>query len=168
LDVGCGFGDFLMIAKSKNKVVIGVDLDKTALNYCRANGFDVIRCDAFHLPFRDHSIDGIFFSHVIEHIPCTDALVALTEFRRVLKNKLIVVTPTEHQGFWSEKGHITAYTKNKLKHTLCQAGYRVLKVFYDKCFMFGINDSEFYVKIFNLLPNIWLKMNIVAIATVKS
>jgi len=34
--------------------------------------------------------------------------------------------------------------------------------------MFGINDSEFYVKILNLLPIIWLKMNIVAIAAVKS
>jgi len=96
MDVGCGFGDFLIAAKRKNKVVIGIDLNRSLLTALRHIGFDVVQCDVSHLPFRDESVDGIFFSHVIEHIPCSKTITVLREFNRITKNKLVVVTPTEH------------------------------------------------------------------------
>jgi O-antigen chain-terminating methyltransferase len=65
VDVGCGFGDFLVAAKGKNKVVVGIDLNRSPLVALWSIGFDVVQCDVLHLPFRDNSIDGAFFSHVI-------------------------------------------------------------------------------------------------------
>jgi len=32
IDVGCGFGDFLIVAKGKNKVVVGIDLNRSPLS----------------------------------------------------------------------------------------------------------------------------------------
>ena len=40
-----------------------------------------------------------------------------------------------------------------------------VNVFYDKCFMLGLPDHELFVTIFNVLPFIWLRMNIVAVST---
>jgi ubiquinone/menaquinone biosynthesis C-methylase UbiE len=130
----------------------------------RSIGFDVVQCDVLHLPFKDNSIDGAFFSHVIEHIRFSNAVAVLREIKRVVKNKLVVVTPTEHRDFWSP-GHITSYDKRKLLIVLKKAGFYVSKCFYDKCFMLGLPDHELFVTIFNVLPFIWLRMNIVAVST---
>jgi len=88
LDAGCGFGDFLIVAKGKNKVVIGADLNRSLLIALRRIGFDVVQCDVSHLPFKGNSIDGIFFSHVIEHIPWSNAITVLRKLKRVLKINL--------------------------------------------------------------------------------
>jgi len=163
IDIGCGFGDFLIAAKSKNKLVVGIDLNITSLITLHTFGFDVVQCDALHLPFRDNLFDGAFFSHVIEHIPFSSTMILLREIKRIIKNKLIVVTPTQHRDFWVP-GHITSYDKQKLTHVLEEAGFHVSKGFYDKCFIFKLPEREFLVTIFNSLPFIWLKMNIVMVA----
>jgi len=164
IDVGCGFGDFMIAAKGKNKVVLGIDLNRSPLIALRSIGFDVIQCDVLHLPFKDNSIDGAFFSHVIEHIPFSNTIAVLREIKRVIKNKLVIVTPTEHRDFWSP-GHITSYDKQKLIHVLKKAGFISANVFYDKCFMLRLPNRKFFVVIFNALPLIWLRMNILAVAT---
>jgi hypothetical protein len=142
---------------------MGADIDKNAVGKCGSLGLDVVRCDIFSLPLRDSSCDGLLFSHVIEHIPSDCIHKLLIEIRRVSNNRVVVVTPTEHSKFWT-KGHVVAYTKNKLANILSQEGYNVSKVCYDKCFMLGLKDSGFLLKFFNHMPFIWLKMNIIAVA----
>ncbi len=164
LDVGCGYGDFLRVAEMKGKTVIGVDINLQALLLLRRIGLDVVLCDVSHLPFRDRSIDGVFFSHVIEHIPQSDIGCVLKEIERIVKYNLVVVTPTEHRDFWTP-GHVTSYDKDKLMSVLQEAGFLCHKVFYDKFFMLSLPDHEALCKIFNSLPFIWARMNIVAAAT---
>jgi ubiquinone/menaquinone biosynthesis C-methylase UbiE len=164
IDIGCGFGDFLVVAKSKNKIVLGIDLNRSPLLVLQRIGFDCVQCDALYLPFRNNSVDGAFFSHVIEHIPSSNAVAVLREIKRIIKNKLVIVTPTEHRDFWSP-GHITSYDKRKLTHVLKKAGFYVNKCFYDKCFMLRLPDHKLFETIFNMLPPIWLRMNIVAVST---
>jgi len=163
IDIGCGAGDFMSVAKGMGRVVLGADLDKYPLVTLKNIGFDVVQCDVLHLPFRDNSIDGAFFSHVIEHVPFLNAIAVLREIKRVIRNRLVVVTPTEHRGFWTP-GHVTSYDKYKLVHVLKEAGFYVNKCFYDKCFMLKLPDLELLATLFNMLPFIWLKMNIVAVA----
>jgi 2-polyprenyl-3-methyl-5-hydroxy-6-metoxy-1,4-benzoquinol methylase len=38
IDVGCGFGDFMIAAKGKNKVVLGADLNRSPLIVLRSIG----------------------------------------------------------------------------------------------------------------------------------
>jgi ubiquinone/menaquinone biosynthesis C-methylase UbiE len=154
----------MSVAKGMGRVVLGADLDKFPLVALKNIGFDVVQCDVLHLPFRGNSIDGAFFSHVIEHSPFLNAIAVLREIKRVIRNKLVVVTPTKHRGFWTP-GHVTSYDKQNLVHVLKKAGFYVNKCFYDKCFMLKLPDLELLADIFNALSVIWLKMNIVAIAT---
>jgi len=46
---------------------------------------DVINFDIFQLPYKDHSTDIIFCSHVLEHLPIRHAKLAIKEWARVLK-----------------------------------------------------------------------------------
>jgi ubiquinone/menaquinone biosynthesis C-methylase UbiE len=165
IDVGYGPGAFMLIAKGMDKVILGIDLDISPLVPLQNIGFDVVQCDVLHLPFRDDSIHGAFFSHVIEHVPFLNGIAVLREIKRIIRNRLVVVTPTEHRGFWTP-GHVTSYDKQKLVHVLKKAGFYVNKCFYDKCFVLRLPDLKLLAPIFNALPVIWLKMNIVAIATI--
>jgi len=94
LDLGCG----------KNKAkgpdgqpYIGVD----AISF---EGVDVVhdlRCAPW--PWEDNSIDEVFSSHFLEHLPGSDRIVFFNELHRVLKpgGKALIITP-----YWS---HDCAY-----------------------------------------------------------
>lgn len=58
-------------------------------------GLDVEGCDAKNMPFADESVDEVFASHFIEHIPPEETQTYLKEMRRVLKKrgKLTLVVP---------------------------------------------------------------------------
>ena len=163
LDLGCGSGHFLTPARNRTKNSVGVDINKVSLDHCKVKALDVIRCDIFSLPLKENSFDGLFFSHVIEHIPTEMIHELFKEVHRILKSNLVIVTPTEHSKFWTE-GHVVAYSKNKLEKLLQQEGYNVSRVCYDKCLVLGIKDRELMRKFFNKLPTLWLKMNIIAVA----
>ena len=78
LDVGCGIGDF--IAYRPNTV--GVDVNTSAVAWCRSRGLDVRLMDSDNLLFDDASFDGVMLDNVLEHLP--DPSKLLSEIRRVL------------------------------------------------------------------------------------
>ena len=162
LDAGCGRGEFLLAANSKGKVTIGIDLDANALQRCRNSKLPLIICDLSYLPFKPGSLDAVFFSHVIEHL--LNPEVVLSEFFRVIRTdgRLVIITPTEEPDFWKEPSHIKAYTKEELRVVLQKAGFRVLKVCYDKMFMLKMGDSELLKKLLNKISLGWARMNIIA------
>ena len=96
IDIGCGRGDFLLATKDKVEYIVGCDIDIRPLTVLRLHGFDVVQCDVIRLPFRSNSFDGAFFSHVIEHIPFSDAIPTLKEIKRVISDKLVIITPSLH------------------------------------------------------------------------
>ncbi len=71
LDLGCGRGEFLEILKERGVVGSGVDGNGQMVEICRDKGLDVRKADLLEalagLP--DGSLDGIFSSQVIEHLP---------------------------------------------------------------------------------------------------
>jgi SAM-dependent methyltransferase len=78
LDVGCGAGDALTVARRRGADALGVDPDPPA------GGAGVVRGDARALPIRDGTVDVV----LAECVLClTDLPLALAEARRVLDGR---------------------------------------------------------------------------------
>ncbi len=72
LDVGCGNGSFLILARSCGWRVIGIDPDLSALKRCTENGLDQLYTSIEELGMWEGKVDVITMNHVIEHLhkPC--------------------------------------------------------------------------------------------------
>lgn len=100
LDVGCGAGHNLLIARDENScTVIGLDPNPGNHGVGRFSknedaNIDIIRGEAESLPFESESQDIVFCSHVIEHVH--DEEKTLAEINRVLKQEgtAIIGMPT--------------------------------------------------------------------------
>ncbi|MFN7172472.1 MAG: class I SAM-dependent methyltransferase [Fimbriimonadaceae bacterium] len=91
LDAACGTGSFL--EKLRDKDVIGVDLNQTSVEYCKAQGLNAIVGSILDLPFEDETFDGVHCSHVIQNFSPNEAAQLMREFGRVLKpNGLLVIS----------------------------------------------------------------------------
>jgi O-antigen chain-terminating methyltransferase len=71
LDIGCGRGEFLEMMRDAGVRAKGIDLSDESVATCRHKGLDAEKADLFtyleNLP--EASLDGIFCSQVVEHIP---------------------------------------------------------------------------------------------------
>jgi len=71
LDLGCGRGEFLEVARDAAIPARGIDQSEESIAICRAKGLEAQRADLFeyldHLP--DASLGGVYCSQVVEHLP---------------------------------------------------------------------------------------------------
>jgi 2-polyprenyl-3-methyl-5-hydroxy-6-metoxy-1,4-benzoquinol methylase len=71
LDIGCGRGEFLEMMQAAGIPAKGIDLDPESVATCRHKTLDAEAADLFvyleNLP--EASLDGIFCSQVVEHLP---------------------------------------------------------------------------------------------------
>ncbi len=71
LDIGCGRGEFLEMMRAASVPARGIDLGEESVATCRHKGLDAEVADLFvfleSLPVA--SLDGIFCSQVVEHLP---------------------------------------------------------------------------------------------------
>ena len=71
LDIGCGRGEFLEMMRDAGIPARGIDLSDESVAMCRAKGLNAEAADLFvylsDLP--EASLDGIFCSQVVEHLP---------------------------------------------------------------------------------------------------
>jgi SAM-dependent methyltransferase len=97
LDLGCGAGRFVAALREAGADAVGVELAEGALERARRNvpGADLRRLGAEgEVPVEDSSVDLVWCSEVLEHVPDTAGL--LSEARRVLRTggRLLVTTPS--------------------------------------------------------------------------
>jgi SAM-dependent methyltransferase len=97
LDLGCGAGRFVAALQHAGAEATGVELAEAALERARRNvpGADFRRLGPDgEIPLEDGSIDLVWCSEVLEHVPDTAGL--LSETRRVLRTggRLLVTTPS--------------------------------------------------------------------------
>ncbi len=85
LDIGCGRGEFLEALRDAGLRGRGIELSEELVNICRQKGLDVERADLFEYldSLDDASLDGIFCSQVVEHLPPE----RLPDFARLLGEK---------------------------------------------------------------------------------
>jgi 2-polyprenyl-3-methyl-5-hydroxy-6-metoxy-1,4-benzoquinol methylase len=71
LDIGCGRGEFLETLKAAGTAARGIDLSEESVAVCRLKGIDAEVADVYTylagLP--ESTLDGIFCSQVVEHLP---------------------------------------------------------------------------------------------------
>ena len=68
MDVGCGSGKFLRLAKHAKWEAIGIDFDKAAVAAALDEGLNAIVGDILELDFEKGSFDVVTFSHSLEHL----------------------------------------------------------------------------------------------------
>ena len=71
LDIGCGRGEFLEMMRAAGVAAKGIDLSEESIAMCRHKGLEAEVADLFpyleNLP--EASLDGVFCSQVVEHLP---------------------------------------------------------------------------------------------------
>jgi len=83
LDVGCGDGGFLRVARAMGYQACGVEIDPAAAALARAQGFEVHEGLLEAAPVAPASLDQVTLSHVIEHLH--EPVVALERLRGWLR-----------------------------------------------------------------------------------
>lgn len=135
LDVGCGNGSFLELLNEKGINATGIDLDQECVDSCKENKLNVQRDNALaFLEGKNELYNGIFCSHLIEHLSSDDAvkLVQLM-YRSLRKNGVIVfVTPNCEnievmtRIFWNDLTHKRPYSRCALENIFRKAGFSIV------------------------------------------
>lgn len=133
LDVGCGNGAFLAIARSAGWDVQGCDFDPTAVAQARSSGFEVREGGPETFADQPHSFDFITLSHVLEHVH--DPAEFLLQIRGLLRpgGCLYIDTPNadalgleQFGGAWrglEPPRHFAIFNWRSLRDLLVKTGY---------------------------------------------
>lgn len=158
LDIGSGRGLFLDLLRENGIGSYGVDVNEDLVTYCKRKELDVVREDAIsHLEkLSDRSLDGIFASHVIEHLSIENIIYLIDSCYKKLQygSYAIFVMPNilnisvSSNLFYVDPTHITHVHPNVIKFLMNSSGFRELeeKYYYplsEECKMKRIilNDS---------------------------
>jgi 2-polyprenyl-3-methyl-5-hydroxy-6-metoxy-1,4-benzoquinol methylase len=134
LDVGCGRGEFLEILKQNHIKAEGVDSDPAMIEVCHKKNLKAFHSSAMeYLSDKKEVYDGIFASHVLEHMSGDSVVEFLKRCHRSLKprGKLVVITPNPENlqvltcTFWLDLTHRRPYPLMLLKALLEESGFRI-------------------------------------------
>ncbi|MCU0606288.1 MAG: class I SAM-dependent methyltransferase [Candidatus Edwardsbacteria bacterium] len=136
LDLGCGLGLFLELLQSHGFRPYGLDLDPDRSRRSGTRvGCDVACANALqYLADKSGLFDGIFASHVIEHMCPGDAeqLIALSHAALKPGGALIVITPNciarqvMNEAFWLDTTHVRPYPLALLRKMMERSGFDVI------------------------------------------
>jgi ubiquinone/menaquinone biosynthesis C-methylase UbiE len=137
LDVGCGPGRDMAWFESQGINVTGVDYTQAMLELARSKVRGLlVQTDMRKMPFKAHSVDGIWCNASLLHLPKTESPAALLEFKRILKPNGILFLAVqvgegehletrevygEHQRFFAR------YGSSEMTQMLEVAGFQILE-----------------------------------------
>jgi glycosyltransferase involved in cell wall biosynthesis/SAM-dependent methyltransferase len=139
VDLGCGRGEFLELVREQGLNAVGVELDNTLVERCRARGLSVEHADAYDylgsLP--DASLDVVFSAQVVEHFP-PERLAELLDlaYRKLAEDGLFIaetVNPESHEAlktFFVDLTHQHPIYPQVLLYLCRQAHFRSARIFY--------------------------------------
>ncbi len=134
LDLGCGPGIFLELLKESGIDAVGVDRNEAIVEKARQKGLQVIHSDLFdYLSRTEEKFDGIFCSHLLEHLPFEEVvrLIEKAALRLLPGGTLVFVLPNPGSirlhlfGFWRDPEHIRFYTGNLIASVCEHYGLKV-------------------------------------------
>ena len=94
-----------MAANPKLTKVTGVDF--VVEDAASIKGVEYVAAVAESLPFEDGAFDTVICTHVIEHL--LDYRKAISELRRIAKQRLIIVVPREREYIYSFNPHFNFF-----------------------------------------------------------
>jgi len=134
LDLGCGTGSFLENLRDAGINAIGVDGDSRAVEHAEESGLNVIRADVLQfLKDSKESFDGVFCSHLVEHLPF-ESLVELIEgiARRLAPGGILVMAFPNPESldmqlfhFWVDPQHVRFYHPTLIQAMLRHYGLEI-------------------------------------------
>lgn len=129
LDFGCGSGEFVNAVRARRR--IGVDARESSRGSL-AEGVEFVVSNGPLMPgVEDGSVDALFCSNLLEHLPDRETVTALfVECRRVLSSsgRLLVLGPNlRYTGaaYWDFFDHILPFTERSLVEALATGGFEV-------------------------------------------
>lgn len=140
LDAGCGTGMMLswLTRYSQAKPVIGIDVSRHGLRFCRRRGHPLLAlASVTGLPFATNRFDLVTCCDALDELPTTDAgdMEALHEFHRILRPRgLLYLRVPAYE--WLRSGHDTAfntyhrYTLREVITKLRRVGFTVERATY--------------------------------------
>jgi ubiquinone/menaquinone biosynthesis C-methylase UbiE len=136
LDVGCGPGRDMAWFESHNINVTGVDFSSSMLEIARTQVHgSLVQADMRKLPLGAQSVDGIWCSASLLHLPKTDSPAALLEFKRVLKpSGVLFLAVQEGEGehlemrevYGENQRFFARYSVPEITRMLEAAGFEIL------------------------------------------
>ena len=144
LDVGCGRGYFLDLLKKEGFTnLYGCDL----IDYPKLEGVSYSKENIEKLTYEDHSFDVVIVSHTLEHIPDLDK--AVSELKRITKNKIIVTVPCQRYYHYTFDLHIHFFPEESYVCNMMQMeNYTCEKINGDWTFI-GYNSEAAPAKLAN-------------------
>ena len=136
LDIGCGRGEFLELARQNDIVAKGIDIDEDMVNFCKSKGFNVELKDAIEtLETMEHkSLDGIFISQVVEHLAPDYLIKMLNLCNKKLKYGFYLIVETVNPlslfsfaNFYIDLTHIKPVHPETLKFLLSAVDFREIE-----------------------------------------
>ena len=134
LDLACGPGIFLELLKEAGIEALGVDRDEKIVEKARLKDLNVLQADLFdYLEEVKQEYDGIFCSHILEHLPFHRVVrsIELMTGRLSPGGKAVFVLPNPGSirlhlfGFWRDPEHVRFYTGNLIASVCQHYGLRV-------------------------------------------
>ncbi|MDO6759657.1 class I SAM-dependent methyltransferase [Tamlana sp. 2_MG-2023] len=138
LDIGCGTGDFLKVAKSHDWYGYGIEPNQHAREMANKKTNDgVFDTDELY-KFKEHRFDVITLWHVLEHLP--DLENQIETYKKLLKptGTLIVAVPNHksydaeyYQEFWAAYDvprHLWHFSKKSMQRLLSKHLLKIVDV----------------------------------------
>ena len=138
LDVGCGRGEWLELLRASGYIARGLDINRVALDQCRAKKFDVIEEDALSylrtLP--SDNLGAVTGFHIIEHLSFEILVNLLDEIWRVVKpgGLIILETPNPQNvlvgscNFYFDPTHRNPLPSPMIKFMVESRGFGKVKI----------------------------------------
>lgn len=138
LDVGCGAGTLLEVARRKGWNTQGVDVSASAVAHVRSLGFDVFQGELQEAHFEEAAFDVVTAAELLEHL--FEPRAALKEIARILRPGGLLWTTTPHArglsarmlglkwGIVCPPEHLQLFSVNGLRRLLKETGFREVRV----------------------------------------
>lgn len=144
LDLGCGRGLFLDLLKEGGIHPVGVDGSAEAVAECLERGHEDTHVgnvlEFLETMFEEgRKFDGVFCSHLIEHLPGRAAIQLIVHSARILRpgGRLLISTPNAEnlhvlaRQFWLDPTHIRPYPRQLIEATMKTVGLEIAASFDD-------------------------------------
>jgi 2-polyprenyl-3-methyl-5-hydroxy-6-metoxy-1,4-benzoquinol methylase len=138
LDIGCGIGTGLAVARERGWEGIGIELSEHSVRIAHKNQLDVRMMTLEETSFPNQQFDLIIVHHVLEHI--TDVQSFLNELSRVLSRKglLFIAVPNvyawqfflqgKRYGYTFHDDHFLHFSVSNLTWLIQNHGFRVAEI----------------------------------------
>jgi len=133
LDIGCGQGELLALAREEGFVVKGIDANEAMVRTCRDRGLDAERVGLRDFVLRAPEADFrcVTLVHVVEHIPVGHLPSLLTELKRIIApgGRLLIEIPNIENLrvaaslFWLDYTHMRPLHYETVKFFCRAAGF---------------------------------------------